>query len=402
MEQDKIKREYILITCQNFPVGGAGASYLNLFCRGLKMNGFSIRVLLLKGFAFGDHTNSDSKQNITEYGVPYNYLSSVHRPHNKILKIFDDFVAVSRLITVLILIFKKRKNTSILVFNGELQYNIPIFSVARLLRINLITFVPEYYDKADWTNSLSRRLKYLGFIYGLKYLYKRSDKLIVFSHFLKNEFVKIGYNESDIIIQPNLTDFDYWETNDQEIKYTIGYCGTPSIKDGLNDLFSAIKLLQNESFPVSLIVIGDAVFGDSLIPNLKTECQKLDILDQVTFTGLVDSTMVKKYLSECKILVITRPSTIQTKAGFPTKLGEYFAIRKPILLTKFGDIERYFEDAVDIILAECGNPESIAKQIKWMIKNSEALNVILESGYFKARNLLEYKRSVKRILSLIS
>jgi glycosyltransferase involved in cell wall biosynthesis len=112
--------------------------------------------------------------------------------------------------------------------------------------------------------------------------------------------------------------------------------------------------------------------------------------------------MVKKYLSECKILVITRPSTIQTKAGFPTKLGEYFAIRKPILLTKFGDIERYFEDAVDIILAECGNPESIAKQIKWMIKNSEALNVILESGYFKARNLLEYKRSVKRILSLIS
>lgn len=40
----------------NFPSGGAGATYLNLFCRGLKSNGYSVSVLLLKGYAFGNYT----------------------------------------------------------------------------------------------------------------------------------------------------------------------------------------------------------------------------------------------------------------------------------------------------------------------------------------------------------
>jgi len=402
MEPDNKKQEFLLITSQNFPNGGAGASYLNLFCRGLKLNGLTVRVLLLKGFAFGNFVSSDSRYNITEYGVPYFYLSSIRRPHNRILKTFDDFIAVLHLIAVLFMYFNKRKGTSILVFNGELQFNIPIYLISRFYKMKLITFVAEYYDKAEWAGSSIRKIKYYGYLFGLKNLYSRSDKLIVFSHFLKDEFLKLGYNEADIIIQPNLTDFDYWETNNEEIKYTLGYSGTPSNRDGLHDLFTAIKLLQDESFPVSLIVIGDAVFGDSLIPNLKIECQKLNILDQVTFTGLVDSSMVKKYLSECKILAITRPSTIQTKAGFPTKLGEYFATGKQILATSFGDIERYFEDGNDIILAECGNPESIAQRIKWMIQNNDTLKMISERGYIKARNLLEYEKSVNRIIQLIN
>src|ERR1035437_6236734 len=132
MEWGKIKQEYVLITSQNFPIGGAGASYLNLFCRGLKLNGYSVRVLLLKGFAFGNYKNSDLRHNITEYGVPYNYLSSIHRPHNKTLKIFDDFIVVLHLSAFLLMKFKKRKKISFLVFNGELQSNIPIYLIATL------------------------------------------------------------------------------------------------------------------------------------------------------------------------------------------------------------------------------------------------------------------------------
>src|ERR1035437_8329363 len=92
---------------------------------------------------------------------------------------------------------------------------------------------------------------------------------------------------------------------------------------------------------------------------------------------------------------------IQTRAGFPTKFGEFFASGKPVLVTNFGDIERYLKDGNDIILAECGNPESIAKRIKWMINNNDALKMISASGYNKAKNLLEYEKSVKRIICLI-
>jgi glycosyltransferase involved in cell wall biosynthesis len=399
---NKMKHEYILITSQNFPVGGAGASYLNLFCRGLKLNGYSVSVLLLKGFGFGAYKNSDSRQNITDYSVPYEYLSSIHRPQYEILRVADDLIVFFRLWLFLIQKIKRSNEISLLVYNGELQSNIPIYFISRLFKIKLITFVPEFYEKSDWTNTFFRKLKYWGFIISFKFLYKRSDKLIVFSHALKEKFCKMGYNEENIVIQPNLTDFDFWVTDDQEIKYTIGYSGTPSNKDGLNDLFTAIRMLNNKNIPVSLLVIGDSTFGNSLIPKLKIDCQNLGILEMITFTGLVDSSKVKEYLSECEILAITRPCTEQTKAGFPTKLGEYFAIGKPVLLTKFGDIEKYFEANTDVILAECGNPESIAQKIEWMINNMGALKTVSESGYKKANNLLEYKKSIIRIIDLIS
>ena len=202
-------------------------------------------------------------------------------------------------------------------------------------------------------------------------------------------------------MQPNLTDFDFWKTETDEIKYTFGYSGAPYLKDGLHDLFKAISLLNSKNLNISLLVIGDATFGKSLIPSLKEECTQLGISEKIFFTGLVELSMVKHYLSECKILAITRPSTIQTKAGFPTKLGEYYATGRPVLATNFGDMDKYFTDGNDIVMAECGNAESIAQKIEWMIDNSEELEMISKRGYIRAQELLEYKNSVKRMISFL-
>src|ERR1035437_5109279 len=349
MEHDKTEQKYILITSSNFPKGGASATYLSLFCRGLKLNGCSIKVLLLKGFAFGSYTNKSSKRNVTNYGVPYTYLSSPKRPQNQILKIFDDLTSILHLIVFLISIFNQRKSTSFLIYNNEIQTNIPIYLIAKLFRIRIITFVPEFYDKSEFHGTFFRKLKWYGFLLNFNYLNRISNKLIICSHFLKEEYIKQGFHDANIIIQPNLTDFEYWETKNIEIKFTIGYSGTPYIKDGLNDLFKALSILQAEGIHLTLLVIGDSNFGQSLIPKLKEECSRLGISEKVYFTGLVESAMVKKYLSECKILAITRPSIVQTKAGFPTKLGEYFATKRPVLATNFGDIDKYFTNGLDII-----------------------------------------------------
>lgn len=402
MKRNRAEQKYILITSSNFPFGGAGANYLNLFCRGLILNGCSIRVLLLKGFAFGSCKNEGSRQNVTEYGVPYTYLGFTQRPKFSFLKLFDDILSLLRLIIFLFSILNQRKSISLLVYNDEIQTNIPIHLFSRLFRIRKITFVPEFYDKSDFKGSLFKKIRWYGFILNYYYINKHSDKLIVFSHFLKDEYIKQGFERENIIVQPNLVDFEFWKTKGAKIKYTIGYCGTPSIKDGLHDLFKAVSLLQGENIHISLSVIGDSTFGTSLIPDLKIDCQRLGIQGKVTFSGLIDSKLVKQYLSECGILAITRPSTLQTKAGFPTKLGEYIALKRPVLTTDFGDIKIYFEDGVDVIMAECSNPESIAQKIKWMMQNSQVLETISQNAYNKAKELLDFNKSVFRIINLIS
>lgn len=401
MERDKVNPEYILITSMNFPSGGAGATYLNLFCRGLMYNGRTVKVLLLKGHAFGKYKYRGPRKNFTEDGIPYLYLGFKQRADSSVMKMVEEVVTIWNLILNLFRLAGRSKNYKLLVFNSEPQYNLPIFILSKLLRIKVIKFVAEIIDRSEFSNSIFGRIKRVGYNFNYKHLNNKSDKLLVFSLYLKEFYVQLGYDEHKILVQPNLTDFDFWRTGHDGIRYTFGYSGAPYLKDGLYDLFKAISLLNNENLDISLLVIGDATFGKSLIPSLRQECEQLGIAEQVSFTGLVELGMVKQFLSECRILAITRPSTLQTRAGFPTKLGEYFATRRPVLSTDFGDMPAYFTDEENIIMAKCGNPESIAGKIKWMIENDCELKSISDRGYNRAHELLEYKNSVQRMMNFI-
>lgn len=398
MARDKIKvKEFIVITITNFPEGGAPANYLNLFCKGLKENHQKVEVWLLKGFAFGKYTNDDIRKNISKDGVPYIYLSSPIRPIGKLNKIEDDIIAWFRLIIYLLKLWGKRKSTSILLYNNEIQFNIPIFLFAKILGIEIISFVSEYYDKSVFEGSFFRKLKWYGFLFNFNYLNKGSHILIVFSYYLKNLYLKQGLEEKKIIVQPNLTDFNFWKSEKREIKYTLGYSGTPSLKDGLLDLLHAISKLKDQNITVTLLIIGDSSFGKSLIPGLQKMCESLNISDLVTFTGLVCIEQVKKHLSECKILTLTRPNIIQTQAGFPTKLGEYFASGKQILTTNFGDLPRYFAPMKELVMAECGNIQDISLKIKWMLQNPDESEQIRKNGYIKAEQILSYTEILNKI-----
>lgn len=400
MELNETKYDYILITSSNFPTGGAGASYLYLFCKGLKESHCNISVWLLKGFAFGTFKNNEHKKNITNEGIKYLYLSTNNRAIGIFLKIIQDLVAIFKLIIYTLKLAKKRKTTRILLYSNDLQFNLPLFILSRLLQLKIITFVPEFYDKSTFNGSLIHKLKWYTFLFNFNFLNILSDRLIVFSYYLKELYIKKGVKETKIIIQPNLTDFDFWQFDKMETEYELGYSGTPTLKDGLLDLLKSINILKNSNISIRLLVIGDSTFGPSLIPNLKNVCEKLEISELVTFTGLVDSENVRKNMAKCKILVLTRPNILQTRAGFPTKLGEYIASKKQVLTTNFGDITKYFSPMTEIVTSECGDINDISNKITWMLKHPEKSEEIREAGYFRAKQLLSYNSSVNRIIKL--
>jgi glycosyltransferase involved in cell wall biosynthesis len=402
MNQEKINPEYVLITSMNFPSGGAGATYLNLFCKALRCNGVKVSVKLLKGYAFGNYVHGGARKNVSPDGIPYSYLGFRHRPGNEFFKLIEELVSLFNLFLYLTSLIPRRKRIRILLYNSEVHFNVPIFLYAGVFKIKTIKFIAEIVDRSEFTNSFFGKVKWYGYVFNFNHLNKFADRLIVFSFYLKEQFVRLGFKERDIYVQPNLTDFDYWNTTESNIKYILGYSGAPYLKDGLSDLFKAMSLLNGKKPDLTLLVIGDAVFGKSLIPGLKLECERLGISDKVFFTGLVESSQVKKYLSECRILTLTRPLNTQTRAGFPTKLGEYFATHRPVITTNFGDMEKYFTDGKDMIIAKCGDPVSIAEKIEWMLDHDHELETISKRGYERARELLEYRTSVGKMLDFIN
>jgi len=387
--------KYLLITSSNFPKGGAGAAYLDLFCRGMLQAGYSVNVFLTRGHAFGENKERILRKNTTPEGIPYTYLGLSRRPSPPLFKLADDFLTFFRLLILLPKLVYKRKETKILVYHIDLIHSILIYLTASLFRIKVFTFVPEYFYKAQF-KGFNNKIKWFNFILTFDLCMPFSDGLIVFSSFLNDVFLKKGIDKNRIFIQPNLTDFEFWTPTGKMEEFTVGYSGSPGKKDGLPDLFRAVSLLKDK-FDINLLVVGDSTFGKSMIPALKTECEELGISTRVVFTGLVDYVKVKEYLSLCRILAVTRPATIQTKAGFPTKLGEYMALGKPVLATNFGDVEKYFTDGEDIVLADCGDPVSIAGKLEWMLSNSLQTKKIACAGRDRAIELLEYASSVKRM-----
>lgn len=392
----------ILITSANFPRGSAAANYLNLFCRGITSSGSNIEVFILKGYFLKGRKTDNRKRNVTDYGVNYTYLGFVNRSSNKIIKIIGDIYGFFSLGCLLLSLFKTRKRITVFAYNNEIQHSLPLNLYCRLTGIKIVTFVPEYYDISEFSGNLFRKLRWYGFLLNFHYVNRLSDKLIVFSNYIKNKYLEKKFPESKILVQPNLTDFDFWHKDEKNQTYAVGYSGTPYKKDGIEDLLSAIGILKKNNIDVNILIVGDVVNETSIIPSLAEFCEKLRIRQSVTFTGLVPIEDVRDWLNKCKILAITRPNIVQAVAGFPTKIGEYFACRKTVLSTRIGDVGNYFKDREEIVFAESDNPQSIADNIEWILNNQDESLKIALNGYLKAKELLNYKNRVPAMVEFVN
>ncbi len=397
-----IKKRNILITASNFPSGSASANYLNLFCKGLVECDENVEVYLIKGYWSRGASIDHKRSNTTAYGVKYTFLGFRNRPSKKIYKVLDDLYRFIKLFLLLISFTKDRKLIIIYNYNNEFPYSFIINIFCKIFNILIITFVPEYYDNSVFSGNIFRKLKWYAFLIDFYFVNKYSSKLIVFSNYLRSKYIEKGYPADKILVQPNLTDFEYWKDEYSPTQFTVGYSGTPSKKDGIGDLLQAISLLRSKNLNVNAIIIGDVFSGKSVVGELTNLCMKLGIENYVFFTGLVTLEEVRFWLNKCTILTLTRPDIIQTKAGFPTKIGEYFACKKIVLATRVGDITFYFTDRKEIIFADAGNPESIAVGIEWILSNMDRYEEIATSGYKKANELLNYKTAVGKILNFIN
>src|SRR5690606_275334 len=205
-----------------------------------------------------DAKRNSLKSNITDYNVRFSYLGFAIRSQFKLAKIIEDIISFFETIGVMLNLGLSNRKKIILIYSNEVLPTIPVYFIARLFKIKVISFVYEFVELDDIKRmNIVEKLKSYSFLVNHNYLKRFSNKLIVFSSFLKNDFIKRGFNSSQILIQPNLTDLEGWSIPETPIKYTIGYAGTPSRKDGILDLLDAIKILKDEYPNITLLIAGD-------------------------------------------------------------------------------------------------------------------------------------------------
>lgn len=232
-------------------------------------------------------------------------------------------------------------------------------------------------------------------------LCKLLNGLFVISTPLKEAFISEGVNANKIHIVNMTVDpnrFDHVKPTTED-RY-IAYCGTASNnKDGVDELIKAFALVAKKVNDIKLYIIGNTPSQNDRTGNLAL-VEELNIKDRVVFTGIMSADDMPQILTNAQVLALDRPDSLQAQCGFPTKLGEYLLTRKPVVVTKVGDIPKFLKDGVSALLAEQRNSKDFAEKILWALENPIEASIIGQKGYEVALEYFNNETETKKIIDV--
>ena len=171
----------------------------------------------------------------------------------------------------------------------------------------------------------------------------------------------------------------------------FAYCGVVSkYKDGVNDLLNAFALFHKHHSDYKLYIIGRFESLD-IKKELEAQTDSLSITERVVFTGQVSPNEMPCLLSNAEALVLARPDNLQSKYGFPTKLGEYLATGNPVIVTNVGEIGIFIENKRNGILVPPNDPEAFADGMLWLVEHPHEAAAIGKQGQALAKTAFSYK-----------
>lgn len=219
----------------------------------------------------------------------------------------------------------------------------------------------------------------------------------------KNYFYDKIRSDAKSILITILVDFNRFKNVEvkKDKDLYIAYIGSmEGDKDGIEILLLSFAMISSKLNNYKLYLIGGASLARMNF--LKSYVEKLNISRRVCFLGKVNVEKVPELLSNASMLTLARPDNLQAKEGFPTKLGEYLATGKPVVITTVGDIPLYIKDGYNAFLAKPDSVESFAKKMKYVLTHYKEAQKVGYNGRELAKNTFNYSSYKKELLEFIN
>jgi glycosyltransferase involved in cell wall biosynthesis len=376
------KNGLIVIGRLSYPNGSAPCNRVHLYCKALKyQNGFPFIINLHSTFREKPKFNYLARND----GIPFYYAQKtplwennfLFRNINKIKGLFNTIIVIRKI--------KKKHSLKVLFYATEPWDELFLFVFLKIMKVPIIrdcSEIPSFIIDEKKAMKLNR--------FFLKLRIKMYHDIIVISDYLNSYYSEI-FPKKQIFQIPILVDMNRFKKikTKKNITKIITYVGCMiGNKDGLENLIEAMALVIERNKNVRLQLVGSGPDKDMI--RLRNKVKILNLSNTISFLGKKNSEEIPAILLESDLLVLARPDNSQAKAGFPTKLGEYLASGKPVVITTTGEIPKYLRHNESAYLAIPGNIRDFAEKINYALsdKNSE---VIGKKGYEIANNNFNYQ-----------
>lgn len=385
-----------VLTTSDFPYKGAAENFVRLMALGLFENNVDVEVIRFWGDRYSNKNNTPVRCS--------NYLFS--KPWNKeFLKFFE---LLFQILYVPLFIFKRKylqKDRAIILYGLDRAYIVaPLLFFARIASLKCFRVITEIYLPESYATKWWRKpLVFFGWAQ-LRCFDRYLSGIIVLSQYLLSICLKNKVRKQKIITIPHFINIEGVNNSKQfntepESEFIVTYCGTCTTENGVTDLLQAYIYLRKKEVLVDskLKIIGP------LDRSVTAFIDELDPIDKVSIEimGELNAQEVENELYLSSVLVNPRRQTILADSGFPTKLGEYFATKLPVVTTKIGDLRVYFEDKNQVIFANPNDYLSLAMAIRFVLVDKMGSSRIGLNGYEWAKRNLGYKTNARTLLSFI-
>lgn len=366
------RTELVILTPNPFPIGNVATNRLSTYAVSLAANGYKVGVVVLKGTEDPDNPNNPDRKGVYKK-VWFEYMSATPiwvKDKAFFEKIFLYIVGFFKAVALLI----RRRPKSVLLYSNDLFYMLAFKIVSLFLGLSY------YIDKSEYP-IVCRKNDGL-----YKWIYLRSfqvfDGLLVMTRELERYYSKIAKASARVFRLPMSVDFERFNSAKFEFDNFASYFGCVfgiHNRDCIIDTIMAFDSfcdMAPES-NIKLLLVGDF---DHLIgrDEIQGEILKCNFQNRIVRFGVLNPNQMPGFLSNSTALITTPRSYVS--GGFPTKLGEYLASGKPVILTSAGEIPDFMTDGVDCLLANPGDIQGIAHRMLYVFKNPDASTAIGLSG----------------------
>jgi len=384
-----------------FPNGTASTARVTLYARGLIEQGKDVYVLCLGPSEYPNKKILNQQFKGVKDGIPFEYscgttLRGRNRFQQSLLVLMGLIIGVKRFCELQ----AQFGVEAALLYSDRFIPTVLFWVTAKLCKsvyISERSEMPFLQLKRNWWANL--------FIYFYTHtVYKLYDGVIVISNYLY-DYMKVRIRADTKIVKipilVNLDSFADTKTVDDLPEKYVAYCGEfNQQKDGILTLIKAFSLVCAEFPGFRLVLIGDS--NSARERKIFTSyVSELGITNKVIFTGSVSRDEVPKYLIGATVLALARPSSLQANAGFPTKLGEFLATGKPVIMTRVGEITKYLDDGINAFLIPPDNVDALAESLRYVFSHPEQSIKIGQMGQGVAFRNFDYRENGKRLSEFI-
>lgn len=385
---------HINIVCQYpFPIGYSGTNRILSYAKELVALGHHVHVNTLFSTEEKSQVINQNARG-TYCGITFEYpFRTTIKSNVKILRIVE--VVLGCLLTLYkIYKYRRQNRTDVLLISDDNPFLLFLFVIfSKTIGVdNTVLIVDEYPAPIRYGKEKLSRLRKLLFKFSLR----KINGFIYMTSILHDFYSPILGSKTKTLLLPMTVETERFNSVCNDVEESVVYIGNLDVKkDGVDILIKAFESITKDFPNLKLMLYGKGSIENESI--LKKLVESFHLENKVFFLGKVERDLVPEILSKAKVLALSRPTSLRADAGFPTKLGEYLASGRPVVVTKVGEIPNYLNHLETAYLAEPDSVQDFALKLSQVLDDYSQSEIIGAKGRTLALSVFNSNVQAKKM-----